>query len=255
MIGAGMSSETISKYKNTETTDDGTESTFSEEVRTKDFGVSIGVPDLIEHKNQLMSEINKLKGFEKVTFDQFMKKEHGIPQELLLPILYRSDASKATAKKIDRANKLDMEKGVKPASAYGNSLGYRKNQLNPARYTSFDNNMTYKTEDRFSVASGFNQGGLVTPIIESRGESGEMELINNLSQLVEGNSQNINVIQAQNAAMNPPNKNPQTTVPVEPSNTTFTGLQDTDAPIPFAALLRQNAQRYLNLGNNAMVIS
>ena len=82
-----------------------------------------------------------------------------------------------------------------------------------------------------------------------------MELINNLSQLVEGNSQNINVIQAQNAAMNPPNKNPQTTVPVEPSNTTFTGLQDTDAPIPFAALLRQNAQRYLNLGNNAMVIS
>ena len=82
-----------------------------------------------------------------------------------------------------------------------------------------------------------------------------MELINNLSQLVEGNSQNINVIQAQNQAMSPPNKSPQTTVPAEPSNTTLTGLQDTDAPIPFAVLLRQNAQRYLNLGNNAMVIS
>ena len=82
-----------------------------------------------------------------------------------------------------------------------------------------------------------------------------MELIQNLSQSVEGNSQNINVIQAQNTAMNPPNNNPQTTVPAEPSNTTFTEIKNTDAPIPFAVLLRQNAQRYLNLGNNAMVIS
>ena len=101
----------------------------------------------------------------------------------------------------------------------------------------------------------FNEGGLVQPVIESKNESGEMELIQNLSQSVGSNSQNINVIQAQNQAMNPPNKSPQTTVPAEPSNTTLTGLQDTDAPIPFAVLLRQNAQRYLNLGNNAMVIS
>jgi len=106
-----------------------------------------------------------------------------------------------------------------------------------------------------NVTQNFNQGGLVQPVIESKNESGEMELIQNLSQSVESNSQNINVIQAQNQAMNPPNNNPQTTVPAEPSNTSLTGIQDTDAPIPFAALLRQNAQRYLNLGNNAMVIS
>ena len=101
----------------------------------------------------------------------------------------------------------------------------------------------------------YNEGGLVQPVIESKNESGEMELIQNLSQSVESNSQNINVIQAQNTAMSPPNKSPQTTVPAEPSNTTLTGLQDTDAPIPFAVLLRQNAQRYLNLGNDTMVIS
>ena len=115
-----------------------------------------------------------------------------------------------------------------------------------------------KKKGLFSLGSqtqNFNEGGLVQPVIESKNESGEMELINNLSQLVEGNSQNINVIQAQNQAMSPPNKSPQTTVPAEPSNTTLTGLQDTDAPIPFAVLLRQNAQRYLNLGNNAMVVS
>ena len=118
----------------------------------------------------------------------------------------------------------------------------------------------YKPEKKGMFSFGaqtqnYNEGGLVTPIIESKNESGEMELIQNLSQSVDSNSQNINVIQAQNTAMSPPNKNPQTTVPAEPSNTTLTGLQDTDAPIPFAMLLRQNAQRYLNLGNNAMVIS
>ena len=76
---------------------------FLRKLDMKSLGVDIGVPDLITHRHQLMSEINKLKGFEKVTFDQFMKKEHGIPQELLLPILYRSDASKATRKKKDIA--------------------------------------------------------------------------------------------------------------------------------------------------------
>ena len=114
----------------------------------------------------------------------------------------------------------------------------------------------YKPEKKgFFQTQNYNEGGLVQPVIESKNESGEMELIQTLSQTVEGNSQNINVIQAQNTAMNPPNNNPQTTVPAEPSNTTFTGLQDTDAPIPFAMLLKRNAQRYLNLGNNAMVIS
>ena len=114
----------------------------------------------------------------------------------------------------------------------------------------------YKPEKKgLFQTQNFNEGGLVRPVIESKNESGEMELIQNLSQSVGSNSQNINVIQAQTQAMNPPNNNPQTTVPAEPSNTTLTGLQDTDAPIPFAMLLKQNAQRYLNLGNNAMVIS
>ena len=255
MIGSGLSSETIERYKNKETTDDGTKSTFTEEHRHKTLGVDIGVPDIIAHRNQLMSEINKLEGFEKVTFDQFMKKEHGIPHELLLPILYRSDASKATRKKKDRAEKLDREQGVQPSSAYRNPtiLGYRTNQINPTQYASFDKNYNYKAEEKFSVAKGFSQGGLVTPIIESKNR--REDLISNLSQLVEKNSQNIQVVQAQNQAMNPPNSNPQTTVPAQPPNTTLTDLQDTDAPIPFATLLRQSAQRYLNLGNNAMVIS
>ena len=55
--------------------------------------------------------------------------------------------------------------------------------------------------------------------------------------------------------MNPPNQNPNPLAPADTPQTSPAEIKDTDAPIPFAMLLRQNAQRYLNLGNNAMVIS
>ena len=171
MIGSGMSTETIERYNIDETLADGAKDTLTGEVKMKSMVVDIGVPDLITHRHQLMSEINKLKGFEKVTFDQFMKKEHGIPQELLLPILYRSDASKATRKKKDRAKKLDREQGIQPKSAYMNPVvfGYRINQINPTQYVSSKDELiergvsTYKydaTKDP-TLAKGFNQGGLV----------------------------------------------------------------------------------------------
>ena len=165
MIGAGLSSETIKRYNINETQDDGSRDTLTGETKHKSMMVAIGVPDIIAHRNQLMSEINKLKGFEKVTFDQFMKKEHGIPQQLLLPILYRSDASKATRKKMDRASKLDREKGVQPASAYENSFGYRRNQIAPTQYVSSKEQLTerdvstykYDSKKDPTLAKGFKQ--------------------------------------------------------------------------------------------------
>ncbi len=181
MIGSGLSSETIEKYNVEETYDDGAESALTGETTIKSMMVAIGIPDLIAHKNQLMSEINKLKGFEKVTFEQFMNKEHGIPQELLLPILYRSDASKATRKKQDKARKMDKKYGVQPASAYGNSLGYRQNQMNPATYVSSKDEMVQRDKSTYKYDSakdptlakgkkgvkGFSEGGLVGEDIES----------------------------------------------------------------------------------------
>ena len=257
IIGSGMSSETISKYKNTETTDDGTESTFTEEHRHKTLEVDIGVPDIIAHRNQLMSEINKLEGFEKVTFDQFMKKEHGIPQELLLPILYKSDASKATRKKKDRAEKLDREQGVQPLSAYGNSLGYRTNQINPTQYVSFDKNYNYKAEEKFSVASGFNQGGLVgskniSPVLES---GDMMNAIENLSQSVVTANQNIQILQTQNQTENRPNNQPQTTVPSSPPQVSPAELKNTMAPIPAISILKMNSEKYLSISGNSVMVA
>ena len=106
---------------------------------------------------------------------------------------------------------------------------------------------------------GYNEGGLVgssiTPIIESKNESGEMELIKNLSQSVDSNRQALIVRQELDQVMNPPNQNPNPVALADTPQTAPAPLQETEAPIPFASLLRQSAQRYLNLGNNAMVIS
>ena len=292
MSTGGLSETTVKRTRFTETAEDGTVTVFSKDTTMTDKTVSIGVPDLIEHQDQLLGEIHKLKGFENVTIDQVINQTTGIPQKTLLPILMRSDAQKATDEKQDIAMEEDRKaRGIKPGQGFSMSvndevaksvsgtMGYRIGQINPDMLVSSMTDLKEetkvvsktgvepKTDSLFADLSssinasvkGYNEGGLVgssiTPIIESKNESGEMELIQNLSQSVDGNSQNINVIQAQNTAMNPPNNNPQTTVPAEPSNTTLTGLQDTDAPIPFATLLKQNAQRYLNLGNNAMVIS
>ena len=70
---------------------------------------------------------------------------------------------------------------------------------------------------------GYNQGGLVgssiTPIIESKNESGEMELINNLSQSVDTNRQTLMVMEGQNQEFNAPNQNPNP-VAIDASNCT-----------------------------------
>ena len=82
-----------------------------------------------------------------------------------------------------------------------------------------------------------------------------MELIQNLSQSVDSNRQTLIVKEEQEQVMNPPNQNPNPVALADTPQTAPAQLQETDAPIPFAMLLRQNAQRYLNLGNDAMVIS
>ena len=257
---------------------------------------SIGLPDLIEHQDQLMGEINKLKGFENVTFDQFLNHTHGIPQDKLLPILMRSDAQKATSLKEEEARKLDYEeRGIKIGSGKGFSMssgdpvgrslqgtmGYRIGQILPTQYVSAKKEFIDTNKLNYSVGKpkeskpdsllsdlsasinasvkGYNEGGLVgssiTPVIESKNESGEMELINNLSQSVNTNRQTLMVMEEQNQAMNIPDQNPNPVALADTPQTAPAELQDTDAPIPFATLLKQNAQKYLNLGNNAMVIS
>ena len=177
MIGSSLKEESISRYNNEETFEDGTKETFTRESILKSQIIDIAVDDMITHKNQLMSEVNKLEGFEKVTFKQILNGTHGIPNELLFPVLAKSNASKATAKKKDKAEKLDREQGIQPRSAY-KTLGYRINQINPTSYFRSQESLDEKSRLDFKYDSkndptlakgkkgvkgvkGFSEGGLV----------------------------------------------------------------------------------------------
>ena len=297
MSTGGLNETTVERTRFTETSEDGTVTVFDQNIAMTEKIASIGVPDLIEHQDQLLGEIHKLKGFENVTIDQVINSTTGIPQEKLLPILIKSDAQKATDEKERKATEEDrVSRGIKPGQGFSMSandeigrslagtMGYRIGQIRPDMLVSAMTNLREETKvasktgvkpkidplfidplfDDLSASinasvKGYNEGGLVgssiTPIIESKNENGEMKRIDSISQSVDANRQTIQLIEEQNQAMSPPNQNPSPLAPADTPQTSPAEIKDTDAPIPFAMLLRQNAQRYLNLGNDAMVIS
>ncbi len=174
MSTGGLSETTVKRTRFTETAEDGTVTVFSEDTTMTDKTVSIGVPDLIEHKNQLLGEIHKLKGFENVTIDQVINQTTGIPQEKLLPILMRSDAQKATDEKEDKAMEEDRKaRGIKPGQGFSMSaddeiakslqgtMGYRIGQINPDMLVSSmtnlreETNVAYKTNVQPKTDSSF----------------------------------------------------------------------------------------------------
>ena len=155
MMDGGLDKTTTSTYERTFTDIDGNVITVEERDRMREQITAIGVPDLIEHQDQLLSEIHKLKGFESVTIGQVINQQTGIPQKKLLPILLRSDAQKATSDKEDKATQEDKKaRGIKPGQGYnisaydevGRSLagtmGYRMGQTKPDKLimssTTFD---------------------------------------------------------------------------------------------------------------------
>ena len=195
MSTGGLSETTVKRRNFTEVSEDGTVTVFSQDKVHKEQIASIGVPDLIEHQDQLLGEIHKLKGFENVTIDQIINQTTGIPQEKLLPILMRSDAQKATDEKQDKAIEEDRKaRGIKPGQGFSMSaddevakslqgtIGYRIGQINPDQLVSSMETLTDKTktvtktgvepktDSSFTDLSdsinasvkGYNQGGYVT---------------------------------------------------------------------------------------------
>ena len=292
MSGGGLDETTTTSYNKTFTEEDGTVTTLEEKQIMRERISSIGVPDLIEHKDQLLGEIHKLKGFENVTIDQVINSATGIPKDKLLDILLKSDAQKATSEKEDKAREEDLKaRGIKPGQGFnisandeiGRSLagtmGYRMGQINPDTLVTSTTTFKDKTKTTFKTGvepksdsflgdlsasinasvKGYNEGGLVGNEVSSKNISPsnktELELIDAISQSVTSNSQSINIINQQNAAMDKPNNQPAPLAPQTPPNISEAEVKDTTSPIPFVNLLRLNSQRYLNLGNDAMVIS
>ena len=161
-----------------------------------------------------------------------------------------------------KEQELDTRFDLKTGRAYVNGV-----EVDPQAYAEFkslsekeqlDQAGAFVIENRVNkIESDSNEGGLVTPINENISPSNktELELIDTISQSVSNNSQSINIINQQNAAMDKPNNQPAPLTPKTPPNVSEAEVKDTTSPIPFVNLLRLNSQRYLNLGNNAMVIS
>ena len=204
----------------------------------------------------------------------------------------KSDAQKATSEKEDKAREEDLKaRGIRPGQGFnisandeiGRSLagtmGYRAGQINPDMLVTSTTTFKDKTKttsktgvepksDSFlgdlsasinASVKGYNEGGLVGNEVSSKNISPsnktELELIDAISQSVTSNSQSINIINQQNAAMDKPNNQPAPLAPQTAPNVSEAEVKDTTSPIPFVNLLRLNSQRYLNLGSDAMVIS
>ena len=188
---------------------DGGEESYTETDEYSSRSLDIGVPDLIEHKDQLLSEIHKIKGFDNDT---------------LFNILARSDASFATAAKRDKAFKEDLEaRGIKPGQGFSMSvnddvakslegtMGYRIGQLNPASKFMGSTNYTTKSE------SYYNSEGIVKP------DSQETNMMNtiaaNINQSVGQSSGMTTIIQPVVNNVSVPTPVPQPTpVPVKGKN-------------------------------------
>ena len=167
MTGSAIFQSSYERYENKE---DG--ETFTETSKYSSRSLDIGVPDLIEHKDQLLGEIHKIKGFENVTIEDVIDGKTGLNTDTLFNILARSDASFATAAKKDKASKEDLEaRGIKPGQGFSmsasddvakslfakNPMGYRIGQINPASLLMSSTNLKTKSE------SHYNSEGLVNP--------------------------------------------------------------------------------------------
>ena len=95
--------------------------------------LSIGVPDIIEHQDQLLGEIHKIDGFENVTIDDVLSGTTGLPRDQLFNILFNSDASMATGEKMD-----------------SNTGGYGEGQVEPDQLVMGSSSFTSETQERYS---------------------------------------------------------------------------------------------------------
>jgi len=107
---------------------------LEEEQSLTERALSIGVPDIIEHQDQILEEIHKIDGFENVTIDDVLNGTTGLPRDQLFNIMFNSDASAATGKKIDSG-----------ADGYGG----RKGEVEPTQFVMGSDEFVTKTKENF----------------------------------------------------------------------------------------------------------
>jgi len=80
-------------------------------VLTEDIA-SVGMPDIMEHQEDLMRRITAIEGFEDKTIDDVIGGTVGMDTQQFTRLLNRSDAARATEKKRELARKLDKKENI-----------------------------------------------------------------------------------------------------------------------------------------------
>lgn len=204
LIGSSM---TQSSYQHTptitETDEDGGVETFTETETMSSRISSIAKDDLIEHQDQLLGEIHKIKGFENVTIDDVLKGSTGLPKDTLFNILSNSDASFATDARTEEQNRMPTDYLVNSSDNFRseaetryNSEGLIKSDTENNEYSNLAANINQsvggngvKTVIQPVIQTQFTQVPTPVPIAQPVGGNvtrmKRSELPNNIAKLIQ----------------------------------------------------------------------
>ena len=186
LIGSSMMQ---SSYQHTPTItekyEDGGAETFTETENYSSRISSIAKDDLIEHQDQLLGEIHKIKGFEDVTINDVIRGTTGLPKDTMFNILSNSDASFATAARTEEQNRMPTDYLVSGEDSYRSEsqMTYNSEGVQPSQ----ENNQFASLADSInqSVNSG-NVRTVIQPIIQTQ--------IQQVSQPVPMSSSSVEVV-------------------------------------------------------------
>ena len=153
---------------------------LEEEQSLTERALSIGVPDIIEHQDQILEEIHKIDGFENVTIDDVLNRTTGLPRDQLFNIMLNSDASMATGKKMDSGTD-----------------GYGKGEVEPTQFVMGSDELVTKTKENF------RENDLVNP-----------DKIDMLNELADSINQSVDASKGVTTVIQPVVNNVQVPVPV-----------------------------------------
>ena len=186
LIGSSMMQ---SSYQHTPTItekyEDGGAETFTETENYSSRISSIAKDDLIEHQDQLLGEIHKIKGFEDVTINDVIRGTTGLPKDTMFNILSNSDASFATAARTEEQNRMPTDYLVSSEDSYKSEakLTYNSEGVQPSQ----ENNQFASLADSINQSvNSSNVRTVIQPVIQTQ--------IQQVSQPVPMSSSSVEVV-------------------------------------------------------------
>ena len=186
MIGSSMTQSYYQHTPNiTETYEDGSAETFTETQNMTTKISSIAKDDLIEHQDQLLGEIHKIKGFEDVTINDVIRGTTGLPKDTMFNILSNSDASFATAARTEEQNRMPTDYLVSGEDSYRSEsqMTYNSEGVQPSQ----ENNQFASLADSINQSvNSSNVRTVIQPVIQTQ--------IQQVSQPVPMSSSSVEVV-------------------------------------------------------------